>query len=267
MKFILLKFVLIIAISFNGTNTFGEDLTITESSLEPLLKNAGFKQLLNRTPVLIQDSLKQQLQLNPSQLNQPTQEKIILHSLAILHPSLLEQDIIKYLQDTFTAEEKQQLITFFNGPSYQIFRQLREGALNPEQTDSLLAYHQKLKTQPVNHYRKQLMVAIDKASHQSLLESRLHIQTYHSLNQLIKKLVADSPLNTPADWEKTTFSQYQDFHESIHFYSFRKTPNTELEHYLAELNHPLYQRFFSSVNIAIEQSITQRLNSTIVLIE
>ena len=117
MKFLLLKLVLIIAFGFNSTNTFGEIQKSTEISLQALLQNAGIKQLLNRSPVLVQDILNQQLQANKIQVNQETQDKIILHSLAILHPTLLEQDIIKHLQLSFSTEETQQLTDFFNRTS------------------------------------------------------------------------------------------------------------------------------------------------------
>jgi hypothetical protein len=265
MKTFLLKLLLFITTGFASINTFGEVVTSKDGSLENLLQNAGVNQFLKRTPFLIQDALDQ-LQGN-QKLNQEAQEKLAMHSLAVLHPSLLEQDIIKHLQATFSAEEKQKLLAFFNGTSYQTFKQLREAVLLPEQKDNLIAYHHKLKLHPVNNTRKQLMVAIDKASHQSLLETRLSTQTFYSLNQLATRLVTNSELIAQEDYEQATFSQYQAIQESIHFYSFRTIPNTELEEYLAALNDPLNQRFFSSLDRAIEQSISQRLNTTIALVE
>jgi len=266
MKTFPLKLLLTAAIAFASINASGEVVTSKDSSLENLLQSAGVSQFLKRTPFLIEDALKQ-LQTNQKPLNQETQEKLLMHSLAVLHPTLLEQDIIQHLQTAFSAEEKQKLLVFFNGRSYQTFKQLREAVLTPEQKDNLIAYHHKLKLHPVNNSRKQLMAAIDKASHQSLLEASLSIQSLHSVNTLASRLVTNSEFLAHDTVEEVLFSQYRGIQESIHFYSFRTVANTELEQYLAALNEPLNQRFFSSLDSAIEQSIARRLSTTIALIE
>lgn len=266
MKSFPLTLLFIIFLASINFAAFGEIQKENDVLLKKILEISGVKPHLNRTPLLIQDQFIKLLKDNPS-INKQTQEIITSYLLTILHPSILEQDIINHLQNSFSLEEKQQLFLFFNSTSYQDFKKLRDNSLRPQQKEALLAYHDKLKSYPVNSYRKQLMIAIDKASNQSFLETRINLHVHNSLTRLLNHLSIKTVPKDITDFEKKTLSHYQDIEETIHFYSYRTTPNSDLEHYIASLNEPLKQRFFSELNTAIEQSITERLNTTIELVE